>query len=80
MLPTLRPGDQVLVWRPGLPDPGDVVVAKFGHQFVVKRVQKAAGDSYELLGDNPRAGRSFIVPETQIVGRVFFLQKFDEGD
>lgn len=59
MLPTLHPGDQVLVhpgaYRQTTPQVGDIVLAQhpFQHQFyLIKRVQAVADHAYFLAGDN----------------------------
>lgn len=81
MLPTLRPGDQVLVWRWVNPGVGDIVVARVGHLYFIKRIERVAGDKYFLLGDNPRAPGATkpTVTSSDIIGRVFYVQKFDES-
>lgn len=79
MLPTLRPGDQVLVWRWVRPGPGDIVVARVGHNFFIKRVSRVTEGKYLLLGDNPRAleATTPTVHRSDIVGRVFYVQERD---
>jgi phage repressor protein C with HTH and peptisase S24 domain len=56
MLPTLRPGDCLLV-RPGAPArPGDVVVARFSARpglLVVKRAVRPEAGLWWVEGDNP---------------------------
>lgn len=56
MLPTLRPGDCLLV-RPGVrPRAGDVVVARFAARpdlLVVKRAVRPEGDGWWVESDNP---------------------------
>lgn len=59
MLPTLHPGDQVLI-HPGAyrytpPQVGDIVLARHPHHrklYLVKRIQSAVDHSYFLIGDN----------------------------
>ena len=57
MLPTLRPGDCLLVRAPRRVRPGQVVVARFPSRpdlLVVKRaVRPADGDLWWVEGDNP---------------------------
>jgi nickel-type superoxide dismutase maturation protease len=76
MLPTLRPGDCLLV-RPGARvRPGDVVVARFPSRpdlLVVKRAVRSAdeGGSWWVEGDNPLVeddSRRF--GSAQVVARV----------
>ena len=77
MLPTLRPGDRVLIWKWVNPGVGDIVVAKVGHLFFIKRVNRISGGKYFLLGDNPRAigATKPTVTRQDIIGRVFYVQK-----
>jgi nickel-type superoxide dismutase maturation protease len=56
MLPTLAPGDCLLVRRPRRVRTGDVVVARFPTRpdlLVVKRVVRPAGALWWVEGDNP---------------------------
>mgnify|MGYP006192475569 CR=1 FL=1 len=57
MLPTLRPGDRLLV-RYGAPiQPGGIVVARFPDgTVVVKRAVEERDGGWWLRGDNPDAG------------------------
>ncbi len=55
MVPTLRHGDAVLVWRGDGIRPGDVVLARFTQRpdrLVVKRAVRRFGDGWWLEGDN----------------------------
>ena len=61
MVPTLSPGQQVLVnptaYRDRHPQTGDVVVARHPHQtdlVVIKRVGRVDSSALQLLGDNPQ--------------------------
>ncbi|MGC9668904.1 S26 family signal peptidase [Planosporangium sp. 12N6] len=59
MSPTLRDGDALLVRRTTRVRPGDVVVARFRAQpelIVVKRVARAEGTGWWLVGDNEFVG------------------------
>lgn len=84
MLPSLRPGDSVVIWKGNGVSVGDVVVAKIGNRHYIKRVSKSFRDKYYLLGDNPEHSvdsRSFgWVERERVVGRVFFVKKFDERE
>lgn len=52
MLPTLRPGEQVL-YAPGrLPQVDDIAVAQIGALRVIKRVTRIVDNRYDLQGDN----------------------------
>jgi len=56
MLPTLHPGDCLLVHRRGRVRPGAVVVARFPSRpelLVVKRAVRPVGELWWLQGDNP---------------------------
>ncbi len=56
MLPTLRPGDCLLVRRPRHVRAGDVVVARFPARpdlLVVKRAVRPTGGLWWVEGDNP---------------------------
>lgn len=55
MLPTLRPGDCLLVRRHAPVRPGDLVVARFPSRpelLVVKRTVRPVGDQWWVEGDN----------------------------
>lgn len=78
MLPTLAPGDTVLVWRFGSPKVGDIVVLNpeglSAMGPVIKRVGKIRNDRYFLVGDNAAKStdsRQFgWVERKEIIGRV----------
>lgn len=75
MLPTLRPGDRLLV-REGPVAEGDLVVARHGEVMIVKRAVFRQDDGWWLESDNQRApGRRDswdfgAVPPERILGRV----------
>ena len=74
MLPTLRPGDCLLVRRGARIRPGDVVVARFAARndlLVVKRAVREQGAGWWVEGDNP-AGRddSRRYGTADVLGRV----------
>ncbi|MGR3275414.1 nickel-type superoxide dismutase maturation protease [Acaryochloris marina NIES-2412] len=59
MLPTLNPGDQVLIhleaYQLTTPQAGEIVLARhpFQHQlYLIKRIQSVNNNSYFLIGDN----------------------------
>ena len=79
MVPTLRPGDILLVrWRPGRirPDVGDVVVVTLpdGRPLGVKRVVSGTTDGVQVRGDNPAASTDSrtlgVLPMAAVQGRV----------
>ena len=77
MLPTLAPGDRLLVARTGRPVPGDLVAVpdpRAPRRLLVKRVAALSGGQVELRGDNPghsTDSRSFgPVPVAALRGRV----------
>ncbi|NJC66699.1 S26 family signal peptidase [Planosporangium flavigriseum] len=66
MAPTLRDGDALLVRRTTRVRPGDVVVARFRSRpslLVVKRVARAEGDGWWLVGDN-----EFVADDSRAYG------------
>jgi nickel-type superoxide dismutase maturation protease len=75
MAPTLRHGDAVLVYQgrrsPVAPRPGDLVVARFRARpdlLVVKRVARADGDGWWLVGDN-----AFVTDDSRKYGTADVL-------
>jgi len=76
MLPTLKPGDTVLVWRFGKPKVGDIVVAN-PKGLIIKRVEKIKDGQFFLVGDNSSKStdsRQFgWVDRKQILGLVLFI-------
>lgn len=84
MLPTLHPGDQVLVnflaYQHTLPKVGDIVIAQHPHQcelHLIKRVMSTADEQYFLQGDNTSESidsRNFrAIPVDLIIGKVISL-------
>ncbi len=77
MLPTLRPGDQLLLCYGVRVRPGDVVVLRHPLQqdlLIVKRAVRRRGEGWWVLGDNPRVtndSREFgVVPDGMVVARA----------
>ena len=77
MLPTLEPGDRLLVLAGGRPRPGALVALQDPRdpgRVLVKRVGSTVGPGFEVLGDNPPAStdsRHFgPVPPEALLGRV----------
>jgi nickel-type superoxide dismutase maturation protease len=77
MLPTLRPGDRLLLHYGAAVRPGDVVVVR--HPFrqdllIVKRAVERRGGGWWVRGDNPRVvndSREFgAVPDELVVARA----------
>lgn len=78
MLPTLKPGQDVLAWcwfnkyRVG-----DIVVIRKNSKEIVKRIQKIDGPSIFVIGDNLRKStdsRHFgLVDRKQIIGKVILM-------
>ncbi|MGW1838649.1 nickel-type superoxide dismutase maturation protease [Streptomyces sp. NPDC002067] len=77
MLPTLRPGDRLLLHYGSVVRPGDVVVVR--HPFrqdllIVKRAVERQGGGWWVRGDNPRVvndSREFgAVPDDLVVARA----------
>jgi nickel-type superoxide dismutase maturation protease len=76
MVPALRSGDRILVRRTTTARPGEIVVAVFRSRpglLVVKRVQRADGDGWWIVGDNPfGSDDSQAYGRADIIGRVTF--------
>ena len=79
MLPSLRPGDCLLVRVGARVRAGDVVVARHpgSELLLVKRAARRVDDGWWLLSDNADVGlddsRAFgAVPNSAVVGRVWF--------
>ncbi len=74
MIPTLAPGERLLVRTGGRPRPGDLVVVRRPERLVIKRLVRDDEDGCWVEGDNPAASddsRTFgAVPRDAIVGRV----------
>ena len=73
MLPTLRPGDRLVVDPKAAPRPGDVVVVRRTDGLeIVKRVRSITEAGVELAGDNPEASTDSRmtgpVPPEQVIG------------
>ena len=75
MVPTLRDGDALLIWRGARVRPGDVVVARFRTRpdlLVVKRAEHAQDGGWWVRGDNEFGtddSRAYGVAD--VIGRVF---------
>jgi nickel-type superoxide dismutase maturation protease len=79
MLPALRPGDRLLVLRPGPVRVGDVVALpdpRVPARTMVKRVADRGPQGITVLGDNPAASTDSRqlgpVPPGAIVGRAVY--------
>ena len=74
MIPTLAPGERLLVKYNGPIDLGDVVVFKRADQFDVKRIQRIQTDGIFVVGDNDLAStdsRSYgLIPHEDVMGTV----------
>lgn len=55
MLPTLKPGQRILVYRWGKAKVGDLIVFKKEAKTMVKRVVRVEGEQRYVKGDNERA-------------------------
>lgn len=84
MTPALNPSDQVLVWCWGTSGERDVVVAKKGHLYLIKRVRYRHKGQYFLSSDNPRGSQDSRqlgwFDYEDVVGRVFFVRRAGEGE
>ncbi len=79
MLPTLRPGDRLVVVRGRRARPGDLVTLpdpRRPERVVIKRVTEVTDDHVVVRGDNPGAStdsRSYgPVPAASVQGRVVY--------
>lgn len=79
MLPTLAPGDHLLVRRTRHVDRGDLVVffdPQFIRRLLVKRVAAVRREGLEVSGDNPGASRDSkdfgLVPPTCVLGIAWY--------
>lgn len=75
MVPTLAPGEWVVVRRSGSTSPGRIVVVRRPDRYVVKRAIRRTEDGrWWIEGDNPAAStdsRTYgAVPDTDLVGEV----------
>ena len=74
MVPTLAPGEWLLVRRNAVPRPGAVVVVRLAGRLAVKRVTRLTGDGVWVQGDNDAAtddSRTYgPVPRGDVVGEV----------
>jgi phage repressor protein C with HTH and peptisase S24 domain len=71
MVPTLRHGDAVLVWRRARVRPGDVVIARFRSRpelLVVKRAVRAHEGGWWLESDN-----EFVTDDSRVHGTADVL-------
>jgi phage repressor protein C with HTH and peptisase S24 domain len=74
MVPTLRDGDALLIWRGARVRPGDVVVARFRTRpdlLVIKRAVRAQDGGWWVRGDNEFGtddSRTYGVAD--VIGRV----------
>jgi nickel-type superoxide dismutase maturation protease len=79
MLPTLQPGDRLLVRRGRRARPGDLVVLpdpRDAARVLVKRVRATRTHGVEVAGDNLGAStdsRTFgVVPRSSVLGRAVY--------
>jgi len=79
MLPTLAPGERLLVHRTKRVRGGDIVVIvdpSNRTRTLVKRVSSVLDDAVLVVGDNPRASRDSAefgpVAKTLLVGRAWY--------
>jgi signal peptidase I len=71
MLPTLRPGDRLLVvaW----PRPGQLVAVRTPTGTVIKRIGAVAQTTVDLAGDNAGASTDYpATPKAAVLGRAVY--------
>ncbi len=82
MLPTLKPGQDILVfcWFLRLKK-GDLVVFKKNGKELIKRVQKIHNEEYFVIGDNKKEStdsrRFGWIKKSEIIGKVIYQLKTD---
>ena len=79
MLPTLKPGQDVLVWCWFInPKVGDIVVVNHDGKEMVKRIRLSVDRHIVVMGDNEREStdsRNFgPIERSKIVGKVIFIK------
>ncbi|WP_079032381.1 nickel-type superoxide dismutase maturation protease [Streptomyces specialis] len=86
MLPTLRPGDQLVLSYGARVRPGHVVVMRhpFQHDLlIVKRVVERRSGGWWVVGDNPEVtndSREFgVVPDGLVVARAMVRLRSPKG-
>ena len=79
MLPTLAPGDDVLVFhwlRGGI---GDIIVAQYQNKIIIKRINSIENGQDFLIGDNPNESidsrRFGPISQKDITGKVIYHAK-----
>lgn len=82
MLPTLKPGTDVLVWCWFFTlKVGDLVAIKYQGKEIIKRIHYILDREYNVIGDNKKEStdsRKFgWIDRKEIIGKVIFYQKFN---
>lgn len=77
MLPTLKPGQDVLVWCWFVsPKVGDIVAIRVNNREMIKRIQSCDGRSIFVMGDNQKMStdsRKFgPIKRSQIIGKIIW--------
>ncbi len=78
MLPTLKPGQDILVWCWFFytPKVNDLLAIRVNNREVIKRVQKVHDRKYFVIGDNKKEStdsRNFgWIKKEQIIGKVIW--------
>jgi signal peptidase I len=78
MLPTLKPGQQILV--SSLPysfsrvKVGDLIAFKGVDKFIVKRVREVMGDRLQVIGDNKKDSKDYgWIQRQRVIGKVIYI-------
>lgn len=82
MLPTLKPGQDVLVFNWAYifskPKKGDIVIIKYKGKEMIKRVQMYHDRGIFVIGDNARYStdsRKFgLIEQSDVIGKVIFVR------
>jgi nickel-type superoxide dismutase maturation protease len=76
MIPTLAPGERLLVRQDGPIVLGDIVVFERDNQFDVKRILRIEADGVFVLGDNDQVStdsRTYgLIPHDDVLGSVTY--------
>ena len=79
MLPTLAPGDDILVFHWSRGGVGDIIVAQHRDKIIIKRINSIENGQYFLIGDNPNEStdsrRFGPISQKDIIGKVIYHAK-----
>lgn len=75
MMPTLNPGQQILVssfpYLFAKPKVGDIIAFKDGPKFIIKRIKNIKKNKYQVIGDNHDDSKNYgWIDRKQIIGKL----------